>query len=302
MKLKYFLKRLYISLKEDSFFNIIKKIFYTILGTNKINLDKLDLPENKSLDDLFLIFGTDKGKYDGKKTYHHLQRISQNKEFKNYLDFINRKKIYDYDYQLGNNFSPIYEKLFSGIRGKKINFLELGVANGHSLASWYMFFKNANIYGIDIKKKSKLFYKGNRLTYFSVDITSTKAIKNFLKKNLEFNIIVDDSLHDYQGFFSNFKNFYPIVSGGGIYILEDFHSSDIEKLKVREFNVSRGHKILEPVTMTMEEFFNNIKNKKNFQNSYLSEEEIKYIIQNTKDVAVEYTEHPHASLAIIHKN
>ena len=34
----------------------------------------------------------------------------------------------------------------------------------------------------------------------------------------------------------------------------------------------------------------------------LSEEEIKYIIQNTKDVAVEYTEHPHASLAIIHKN
>ncbi len=302
MKLKYFLKRFYLSLKKDGFFNTIKKIFYTILGNNKINLDKLNLEENRSLDDLFLIFGTDKGKYDGKKTYHHLQRISQNNEFKNYLDFINRKKIYDYEYQLGNNFSPIYEKLFSEIKEKKINFLELGVANGHSLASWYMFFKNANIYGIDIKKRSKLFYKGNRLNYFSVDITSAEAVKNFLKKNIKFNIIVDDSLHDYQGFFSNLKNFYPVLSKGGIYILEDFYSSDIEKLKVREFNISRGHKVLEPVTMTMEEFFNNIKNKKTFQNSYLSEEEINNIIQNTKDVAVEYTEHPHASLAIIHKN
>ena len=179
---------------------------------------------------------------------------------------------------------------------------KLGVANGHSLASWYMFFENANIYGVDIKKKSKLFYKGNRLNYFSVDITSAKAVKNFLKKDVAFDIIVDDSLHDYQGFFSNLKNFYPKVSNGGIYILEDFHSSDIEKLKVREFNISKGHKVFEPVTMTMEEFFNNIKNKKFFQNSYLNEIEIEYIIKNTKDVSVEYTEHPHASLAIIHKN
>ena len=302
MKLKYFLRRLYISFKEDSFFNIIKKIFYTIIGTNKINLDKLDLPENKSLDDLFLIFGTDKGKYDGKKTYHHLQRISQNNKFKNYLNFINREKIYDYEYQLGNNFSPIYEKLFSEIKRKKINFLELGVANGHSLASWYMYFVNANIYGIDIKKKSKLFYKGNRLNYFSVDITNARAVKKFLKRDMAFDIIVDDSLHDYQGFFSNLRNFYPIVSSGGIYILEDFHSSDSEKLEVREFNISRGRKVFEPVTMTMREFFDNIKNKKFFQNNYFTDKEIEYIIQNTKDVTVEYTEHPHASLAIIHKN
>ena len=302
MRLIYILKRFYLSLRQDSLTIIIKKIFYTILGSNKIDLDELNLEKNKSLDDLFLIFGTDKGKFDGKKTYHHLQRISQNSEFKNYLDFINRKKIYDYEYQLGNDFSPLYEKLFSKIKEKKINFLELGVANGHSLASWYMYFENANIYGVDIKKKSKLFYKGNRLNYFSVDITSTKAIKNFLKKDIKFDIIVDDSLHDYQGFFSNLKNFYPIVSKGGIYILEDFDFSDSWKLKVREFNVSRGHKVFEPVTMTMREFFDNINNKKFFQHSHLTDNEIEYIIRNTRDIAVKYTEHPHSSLAIIHKN
>ena len=70
---------------------------------------------------------------------------------------------------------------FSKIKEKN-KLLELGVANGHSLASWYKYFENANIYGIDLKKKSKLFYKGKRLNYFSVDITNNKAVKNFLKK------------------------------------------------------------------------------------------------------------------------
>lgn len=301
MKLQYFFKRLYLSLKNDGLLTIFKKIFFTILGKNKIDLDKLNFKENKNLDELFLIFGTDKGKYDSKKTYLHLQTSSKIKEFKNYYEFINRNKIYEYEYQLGNNFSPIYEKLFSKIKEKKINFLELGVANGHSLASWYKYFKNANIYGIDIKKKSKLFYKGKRLNYFSVDITNKKAVKIFLKKQLSFDVIVDDSLHDYQGFISNIKNFYPIVNKGGVYILEDFVFSDKFKLEERKFNVSRGHKVFEPVTMTMGEFFNNIKNKKFFQHNYLTSKEIEYIIQNTRDVNVEYTEHPFGSLGIIYK-
>lgn len=302
MRLQYLYKRFFLSLKKDSLITTIEKIFNTILKSNKIDLDKINFDENKSLDDLFLIFGTDKGKYDSKKTYLHLQRISQNNSFKNYSDFINRKKINEYEYQLGNNFSPIYEKLFAKIKEKKINFLELGVANGHSLASWYKYFENANIYGIDLKKKSKLFYKGKRLNYFSVDITNNKAVKNFLKKEISFDVIVDDSLHDYQGFISNLKNFYPTVSKGGIYILEDFVFSDKFKLEERKFNVSRGHKIFEPVTMTMGEFFNNIKNKKFFQHNYLTDKEIEYIIQNTNDVAVEYTEHPFGSLGIIHKS
>tara|TARA_B100001175_G_scaffold317437_1_gene334351 strand:- start:878 stop:1786 length:909 start_codon:yes stop_codon:yes gene_type:complete len=302
MNLQYLFKRFYLSLKNEGLFLAIKKVIYTILGSNKIDLDKLNLGENKSLDDLFLIFGTDKGKYDSKKTYHYLQSNSKNNKFKNYLEFINRKKIYDYEYQLGNNFSLIYEKLFSNIKEKNINFLELGVANGHSLASWYMYFKKAKIYGIDIKKESKLFYKGDRLNYFSVDITDNKEVKNFLNKSISFDVIIDDSLHDYQGFISNLKNFYPIVSNGGIYILEDFVFSDKFKLEEREFNISKGHKIFEPVTMTMGEFFNNIKNKKFFKHSYLTDKEIEYIIQNTKDVVVEYTEHPFGSLGIIYKN
>ena len=63
------------------------------------------------------------------------------------------------------------------LKRKKINFLELGVANGHSLASWYKYLK-INIYGIDLKKNLNYFIK-ERLNYFSVDITNNKAVKNF---------------------------------------------------------------------------------------------------------------------------
>ena len=50
---------------------------------------------------------------------------------------------------------------------------------------------------------------------------SSLAMLGVASEDMAFDIIVDDSLHDYQGFFSNLKNFYPIVSSGGIYILED---------------------------------------------------------------------------------
>ena len=126
-----------------------------------------------------------------------------------------------------------------------------------------------------------------------------QSINNGIKKS--YNELKKENI-DYQGFISNLKNFYPIVSNGGIYILEDFVFSDKFKLEEREFNISKGHKIFEPVTMTMGEFFNNIKNKKFFKHSYLTDKEIEYIIQNTKDVVVEYTEHPFGSLGIIYKN
>ena len=60
MRLQYLYKRFFLSLKKDSLITTIEKIFNTILKSNKIDLDKINFDENKSLDDLFLIFGTDK--------------------------------------------------------------------------------------------------------------------------------------------------------------------------------------------------------------------------------------------------
>ena len=45
----------------------------------------------------------------------------------------------------------IYNKFFSKIKNKKLNILEIGVADGSSLKAWSEYFKNSKIIGVDIK-------------------------------------------------------------------------------------------------------------------------------------------------------
>lgn len=166
-KFKYLCKRFFFYLNKGDFKSIFFKSFFTLFGSNKINLDKLTFPNKPNLDELFLRFGSDKGKFDGKKTYDYLI-LDKDTKFKNYEEWIKRENVYDFDHQLGHDFTSIYESIFKDLKDKDINFLEIGVANGHSIASWYKYFSNASINGMD-KKKDKLFYQGNRLNYFSVD-------------------------------------------------------------------------------------------------------------------------------------
>ena len=120
-------KRLLLSLKNETFLDTIKKIINTLFGKNKIDLDKLSKDfAHLTLDDIFLVFGTDKGKLDGKKTYYNLKLSTNvNDNFKIIILGLKEKNFKDFNYQLGNNFSPVYEKLFKDIKDKKIIFLKL---------------------------------------------------------------------------------------------------------------------------------------------------------------------------------
>ena len=301
VKLKYLFKRFLHYLKKRDFKNVIYKSFTTLSGNNKIDLDKLNFENNTNLDELFLRFGSDKGKFDGKKTYDHLVSDKDIK-FKNYEEWIKRVNVYNFKYQLGNNFTNIYEKTFKDLKNKNINFLEIGVANGHSIASWYKYFPNAIINGIDIKKKDKLFYKGERLNYSSVDCFNQKKVNSFLRKNNKFDIIVDDSSHTYPGFFYNLKNFYKHLKNGGIYILEDFRTNDRERKLSQKFNQEYGGSFLQRDKYTVEDVFNFILKKEKFKHPILTSSDIDFIFDNTKKSTIINTEHPDGSLAILFRN
>ena len=84
-------------------YNIFNKKCEEILNT---------LPNQKSLTEIGIGYGTDKA------TYH--------------------------------NFTNFYEKRLNTLRNKKINLLEIGFLNGGSIKTWLDFFPNAEIYCIDI--------------------------------------------------------------------------------------------------------------------------------------------------------
>ena len=301
-RLKYLIERFFYVLKKDNIFIILKKFFKTIFYSNKIDLDQLNIDKNLGLDDLFLKFGTDKGSLDGKKTYDSLIRTEDGrKKFKNYYEWINRDNPRSFDYQFGHNFTPYYEKYFGPIRHKSLKILEIGVANGHSIASWLYYFPNSIIYAVDIKKSYKFFYKSKRISYHSLDCMNDKAVRKFITKNNKFDIIIDDSLHTHPASTGNIKNLYPALNRGGIYVLEDFKTADQEREKETKYNEDRGRKMMLRCPLTMHQIFGFIKNKKMFKHEILKEDNLKYIFDTTDNVEVHYGEHPGTSLGLLFK-
>ena len=300
MRIRYFIKRFFFHLKNENILVVFKKILKTIFKSNKINLDQLHIDENISLDDLFIKFGSDKGSLDGKKTYSYIKLKDKNK-FSNYLEWINRPNLKDFDYQLGHNFTPVYEKYFSKIRFKKLKILEIGSANGHAVASFFYYFKNSKIFTIDIKKSFNFFYKSKRIFFETVDCMNDLKVENFLNKHGGFDIIIDDSDHTHPTFVNNIKNFYPALNPGGFYFLEDFKYADQDLLTIRNYNEKFGKKIMMQFTITMDEIFRNIENKKLFDHSILKKPILNYIFEKTEQVHVHYGEHPLSSLGILKK-
>jgi hypothetical protein len=300
--MKYIINRAIFRWKESSFLEFLKLSFLYLIGkNNKINLDSIDLEDVKSLDKLFLTFGTDKGKLDGKKTFYKISKNLKTKNlYKNYRDWILRKNINDFDYELGLDYVSIYEKIFTPIKDKKMNILEIGVAGGHSHASWYKYFRNSQIYGIDIRPEKHLLYKGKRLKYFQIDCTNQKEIKKFTSKQIKFDIIIDDSLHEYKGYIANLINFFPLLNSGGYYFLEDFLHKDKALIERRNFNYEKGKKLADN-DMTMDEIFKSLINKRYFENIYFDKISQEYFHNNSFNIELFYPGHPSASLCLMKK-
>ncbi len=302
LRFKYLIMRFFHSLKNDNILVVLKKIFNTIFYSNKIDLDKLIINENLKLDDLFLKFGTDKGFLDGKKTYDFLKSSKEGrKQFKNYYSWINRRDPQNFDYQLGLNYTPYYEKYLDEIKDKALKILEVGVANGHSIASWFYYFKNSQLHAVDIKKSDKFFYKSKRIKYQSLDCMNDSLVKKYIKKNNQFDVVIDDSDHSYPAFTNNLKNFYPALKPGGIYILEDFSLADKSLEEIIKFNEKSGRRYMGRYSTLMHQIFENIKNKKMFKHEILKENNLKYIFDTVERVEVNYGEHPASSMGILFK-
>ena len=266
----YLFKRFLFYLIKKNFLTLLKKIILTLIGSNKINLDKITLKENINLNEIFVKFATDKGT---------LRQIPVNKtKFNNYLDWINRDAdLSDVKNEEGHNYTPFYEKHLNNIRKKKFNMLEIGVASGHSTASFYFWFPHANFYCVDIKNYYKFFYKGNRIiNYSAVDLRNKVKVDKYLRKFNSFDVIIEDAIHNKKGIFTSFKNFFPKLNKNGYYIIEDFMADEIISKNVKDSE--------EPHSTS--EIFQNIKDKKFFKSSILDDGFQKKLFNEIEDVNI----------------
>lgn len=133
-----------------------------------------------------------------------------------------------------HNYDLVYCQKFKNLKNSKIDFLEVGVCRGGSLACWADYFINAkSITGIDLNEVdsdgiSNLIYQNydDKIKIFNcVDSTAKQQIKE-LFKNQNFDVIVDDGSHNCHDQIKTFDNLFPFLKSGGQYIIEDIEGYD----------------------------------------------------------------------------
>ena len=158
-----------------------------------------------------------------------------------FIDFENKNR--------GHFYSSYYNQIFGEKRQKIRLVLECGIGSidekipsnmskygkkygkaGASLKVFRDYFQNAQIYGADIDKKTLINKK--RIKCYYVDQLNSNSINKMWKKinKDNFDIIVDDAMHDLNASLNFFNLSFSKLKRGGFYIIEDVNISYLTTL------------------------------------------------------------------------
>ncbi len=218
--IRKFVRKIYFFLKEIFYYPLLNRKFYFYFRNKENYIFNTELiTKNNSLDELADKYGTDKGGDVNRN-------ISKKEEL--------------------NNYTPLYQKLFSRDKNNYRLVFEVGIGSnnldtpsnmgsngkpGASLYMWQEYFPNAEIFGADIDKR--ILFNENRIKTYFVDQYSVESIKKMWleidRKN--FDIIIDDGIHDYKGNINFFENSIQYLKKGGLYIIEDVNNIYVENFR-----------------------------------------------------------------------
>ena len=136
-----------------------------------------------------------------------------------------------------HNYTTFYYSIFNKLRYKKLRIFELGLGTnnvnmpshmgvngrpGASLYGWKEFFPNSDIFGADID--TDILFNTDKIKTFYCDQTNSEIIKNMwdepdLSEN--FDIIIEDGLHEFHAHVCFFENSIHKLKHGGYFIIED---------------------------------------------------------------------------------
>lgn len=123
------------------------------------------------------------------------------------------------------HYLPVYDSLFAPYIGTNVAMLEIGVWNGGSLDMWRRFFgPDAILFGVDINPQSARFDgKSAAVRIGSQD--DPKFLLGVVKEMGRLDIVLDDGSHVASHQRASFEALFPLLSDGGLYIIEDLHTA-----------------------------------------------------------------------------
>jgi hypothetical protein len=124
-----------------------------------------------------------------------------------------------------DHYFEIYERYFGAYQGKTVNMLEIGISHGGSMQLWKKYFgPGVHVYAIDINPEClKLQEEGT--TVFIGSQSDRNFLREVISKLPDLDIVLDDGGHIMDQQIISFEELYPKVKEGGVYIVEDTHTS-----------------------------------------------------------------------------
>ena len=230
-----------------NFFSLFKRnIIFQFKKKILIDLDKV---EEKSLDKLFQFYGSDKG---------------------NFFEAGNTK---------GHGYSDFYVSQLNNLKDNKINILEIGSYAGSSAAAFVKYFSKANIFCLDINI-SNFKYKSEKIHVYGIDIKNFSKVKKTLNKIFQenhinnFDIIIDDGSHNLKDILLSLNFFFKYLTNNGTFIIEDFKHPNYY-----QYNRNLDH-------ILVDQFLENVGNKKISNSSIFTEEDQIYLINSVKNINI----------------
>jgi len=125
-----------------------------------------------------------------------------------------------------HSYIDVYENLLCSKKESATHILELGVLDGGSIKLWKDYFKNAIVYGLDIKDSTKgwdgVIDDRIKLIFNENAYSRTYVRKHF--QNMKFDMLLDDGPHSLESMKQFITLYLPLLKDDGILIIEDVQS------------------------------------------------------------------------------
>jgi len=128
-------------------------------------------------------------------------------------------------------YTAIYDFLFSSLRFKNIKIFELGILDNMSMICWREYFPNASLYGFEFnldKIENAKGYNLKNTSYHLMDIKDASSIESGFKIAGNFDIIFEDSTHEFEDQIRFINIAYKYLNPGGIMVIEDIFKRESE--------------------------------------------------------------------------
>lgn len=235
--------------------------------------EQISMFENLSDEDYGILFEKVHQWFDEFKLSLSKRVFETVKKYKNIKKEIKSMKTYNTD-KFTHGYMEIYEPLFKSMKQSK-KVLEIGVYHGESLNLLELHFPDAQIYGIDIEDKRD--YDDEKIKTFVCNQENREDLEKVVNSvGDDLDLIIDDGGHTMKQQQTSFGFLFSKLKPGGVYILEDLHTSRIENFGT----------IFPTDLITSLDMLFNFKYTGNIVSNHMTDEEREYIKNNTDSVQI----------------